>query len=123
MTWELDSSRPIYAQIIERVEMDIIGGKYGPGDRLPSVRELAAEAGVNPNTMQKALSELERAGMLHSARTSGRYITEDREMIESVKENLAIQYMKEFLEKMERMGYDTPKAMALMERLLRGEQP
>ena len=60
MPWNLDSSRPIYLQIIERVQMDIITGRYQPGDKLPSVRDLAQEAAVNPNTMQKALSELER---------------------------------------------------------------
>ena len=60
MSWNLDSSRPIYAQIIEKVSLDIVSGKYQPGDKLPSVRDLAAQAGVNPNTMQKALSELER---------------------------------------------------------------
>ena len=61
MPWNLDSSRPIYLQIIERVQMDIITGRYQPGDKLPSVRDLAQEAAVNPNTMQKALSELERS--------------------------------------------------------------
>ena len=60
MSWNLDSSRPIYAQIIEKVSLDIVSGKYQPGDKLPSVRDLAAQAGVNPNTMQKALSELEK---------------------------------------------------------------
>ena len=75
MSWNLDSSRPIYAQIIEKVSLDIVSGKYQPGDKLPSVRDLAAQAGVNPNTMQKALSELERENLVHSARTSGRFIT------------------------------------------------
>ena len=77
MPWNLDSSRPIYLQIIERVQMDIITGRYQPGDKLPSVRDLAQEAAVNPNTMQKALSELERSGLIYSQRTSGRFITED----------------------------------------------
>ena len=65
MPWNLDSSRPIYLQIIERVQMDIITGRYQPGDKLPSVRDLAQEAAVNPNTMQKALSELERSGLIY----------------------------------------------------------
>ena len=84
MSWNLDSSRPIYAQIIEKVSLDIVSGKYQPGDKLPSVRDLAAQAGVNPNTMQKALSELERENLVHSARTSGRFITEDKAMIEKM---------------------------------------
>ena len=71
MSWNLDSNRPIYPQIMERITMDIISGTYPPGSKLPSVRELAQEAGVNPNTMQKSLSELERTGLLYSQRTSG----------------------------------------------------
>lgn len=77
MAWELDSDRPIFIQIVERIQMEIISGKYSPGDKLPSVRELAAVAAVNPNTMQKALTELERTGLVYSQRTSGRFITED----------------------------------------------
>ena len=59
MAWNLDSDRPIYAQILERIQRQIVSGEYAPGTKIPSVRELAAQAGVNPNTMQKALSELE----------------------------------------------------------------
>ena len=63
MPWELDNDRPIYLQLMERIQQDIVSGIYKPGDRLPSVRDLAVEAAVNPNTMQKALSELERSGL------------------------------------------------------------
>ena len=89
MPWNLDSDRPIFIQIIEKIQMDIISGQYAPGDKLPSVRELAQEASVNPNTMQKALSELERTGLVYSQRTSGRYITEDTAMIAELKSTLA----------------------------------
>ena len=89
MPWNLDSARPIYLQIIERVQMDIVTGQYQPGDKLPSVRDLAQEAAVNPNTMQKALSELERSGLIYSQRTSGRFITEDKELIHQMKQELA----------------------------------
>ncbi len=89
MSWDLNSDRPIFIQIIEKIQMDIISGQYCPGDKLPSVRELAGEASVNPNTMQKALSELERTGLVYSQRTSGRYITEDAAMIGKLKEQLA----------------------------------
>ena len=75
MPWELDNDRPIYLQLMERIQQDIVSGIYKPGDRLPSVRDLAVEAAVNPNTMQKALSELERSGLVYSQRTSGRFIT------------------------------------------------
>lgn len=109
MSWNLDSSRPIYAQIIEKVSLDIVSGKYQPGDKLPSVRDLAAQAGVNPNTMQKALSELERENLVHSARTSGRFITEDKAMIEKMREELASTQIKEFLNKMSQMGFVTKR--------------
>lgn len=117
MSWNLDSSRPIYAQIIEKVSLDIVSGKYQPGDKLPSVRDLAAQAGVNPNTMQKALSELERENLVHSARTSGRFITEDKDMIEKMREELASTQIKEFLNKMSQMEFDYNKTIALLEKL------
>lgn len=116
MSWNLDSSRPIYSQIIEKVSLDIVSGKYQPGDKLPSVRDLAAQAGVNPNTMQKALSELERENLVHSARTSGRFITEDKDMIEKMREELASSQIKEFLDKMSQMGFDYNKTIALLEK-------
>lgn len=117
MSWNLDSSRPIYAQIIEKVSLYIVSGHYQPGDKLPSVRDLAAQAGVNPNTMQKALSELERENLVHSARTSGRFITEDKDMIEKMREELASTQIKEFLNKMSQMGFDYNKTIALLEKL------
>lgn len=117
MSWNLDSSRPIYAQIIEKVSLDIVSGKYQPGDKLPSVRDLAAQAGVNPNTMQKALSELERENLVHSARTRGRFITEDKAMIEKMREELASTQIKEFLNKMSQMGFDYEKTITLLEKL------
>lgn len=117
MSWNLDSSRPIYAQIIEKVSFYIVSGQYQPGDNLPSVRDLAAQAGVNPNTMQKALSELERENLVHSARTSGRFITEDKDMIEKMREELASTQIKEFLNKMSQMGFDYNKTIALLEKL------
>lgn len=108
MPWNLDSSRPIYLQIIERVQMDIITGRYQPGDKLPSVRDLAQEAAVNPNTMQKALSELERSGLIYSQRTSGRFITEDKELIHQMKKELAAAEVSAFVAHMKQLGI-TPK--------------
>ena len=104
MPWNLDSSRPIYLQIIERVQMDIITGRYQPGDKLPSVRDLAQEAAVNPNTMQKALSELERSGLIYSQRTSGRFITEDKELIHQMKKGLAAAEVSAFVAHMKQLG-------------------
>lgn len=119
MSWNLDSSRPIYTQIVERIQLDIIAGKYQPGARLPSVRDFASAAGVNPNTMQKALAELEREDLVHSERTSGRFITEDTAMIEKMREELATTQIRDFFEKMQQMGFDTEKTIALIERIMK----
>ena len=90
MPWDLDNERPIYLQLMERIQQDIVSGVYKPGDKIPSVRDLALDAAVNPNTMQKALSELERSGLVYSQRTSGRFITEDTEMLKNLKRDLEI---------------------------------
>ena len=98
MSWTLDNDRPIYLQLMERIQRDIIAGVYQPGDKLPSVRDLALEAAVNPNTMQKALSELERSGLVYSQRTSGRFITEDTEMLTQMKRTCNRTYSRIFSE-------------------------
>ena len=86
MPWEFREDAPIYTQLIAQIQQRIVGGLLGPGARLPSVRDLAAEAGVNPNTMQRALTELEREGIVHSQRTAGRFVTEDAERIRQLRE-------------------------------------
>ncbi len=118
MPWNLNSSRPIFLQLIEIIQMDIISGKFPPGGKLPSVRDLAAQAAVNPNTMQKALSELERSGLVFSQRTSGRFITEDKHMIEELKSTLAKEKIKEFLYSMQQLGFQKEETIALMTDLL-----
>lgn len=120
MAWNLDSDRPIFLQIVERIQMDIISGKYAPGDKLPSVRDLASEAAVNPNTMQKAFTELERTGLVYSMRTSGRFITEDITMIEELKSSLAKEKINEFLELMQNLGYKNDEILSLMNQTMKG---
>lgn len=120
MPWELDNDRPIYLQLMESIQRDIIAGVYQPGDKLPSVRDLAAEAAVNPNTMQKALSELERNGLVHSYRTSGRFITEDKTMLRKMKEQQASRQIKEFIEKMRQLGYQDPEILSLIKETING---
>ena len=107
MVWELKNDRPIYAQLIDQIKLRIISGFYRAGDRLPSVRDMASEASVNPNTMQRALAELERDGLVYTQRTSGRFITEDTELIRQAKDSLAMEQIKEFFQKMNALGYDT----------------
>ena len=122
MPWNLTSDRPIFMQIIEIIQLEIISGKYRPGDKLPSVRDLASEAAVNPNTMQKALAELERSGLVYSQRTSGRFITEDVKMIEELKSSLAKEKIHEFLENMQKLGFQKEETIRLMTETLKGEE-
>lgn len=122
MPWNLDSSRPIYLQIIERVQMDIITGRYQPGDKLPSVRDLAQEAAVNPNTMQKALSELERSGLIYSQRTSGRFITEDKELIHQMKQELAAAEVSAFVAHMKQLGITPEEIRQLLAETIEEEE-
>lgn len=122
MPWNLDSSRPIYLQIIERVQMDIITGRYRPGDKLPSVRDLAQEAAVNPNTMQKALSELERSGLIYSQRTSGRFITEDKELIHQMKKELAAAEVSAFVAHMKQLGITPEEIRQLLAETIEEEE-
>lgn len=105
MAWNLESDRPIYLQLIEQIGRLIVSGFYQPGDKLPSVRDLAADASVNPNTMQKALAELERSGLIYTNRTSGRFITEDNDMIVQTRHTLAQEQLLAFLRKMNQLGF------------------
>ncbi len=114
MPWEFREDAPIYTQLVAQIQQRIVGGLLGPGARLPSVRDLAAEAGVNPNTMQRALTELEREGIVHSQRTVGRFITEDADRIRQLREELARQQVKDFLEGMFRLGFRRAEILALI---------
>lgn len=122
MAWILDGDRPIYAQIIDEIRMRIIAGIYAPGDKIPSVRELASEASVNPNTMQKALSELERGGLISTMRTSGRTVTEDKKMIEDMKNKLATEQITLFFEKMKQYGFSNEETVELIQKAAKGEK-
>lgn len=115
MSWNLDSDRPIFMQIIEHIELDIVSGKLPPGSRTASVRELAAEAAVNPNTMQRALSELERMGLMKTDRTIGRYITDDKAMIDDLKDKIASQKTRSYLEDMSRLGIEKSEVIRIIE--------
>ncbi len=105
MAWELDAGRPIYAQLVERIQRKIVSGQYRPGEKLPSVRDLATVAAVNPNTMQKAFAELERSGLIVTQRTSGRTVTEDTKLIRNTREQLAGGHVRNFMNNMQELGY------------------
>lgn len=114
MAWQFQNDRPIYTQLLEQIRMHIISGAYPAGSKLPSVRDLAAEAAVNPNTMQKALSELERSGLIYSQRTSGRYVTEDADMIQLLKKEIAKEKIMEFFELMIQLGFEPEETKILI---------
>lgn len=116
MPWNFNSTTPIYIQIIEHIKLSIAVGEYKAGEKLMSVRELAAEAEVNPNTMQKALSELERNGLLYTHRTAGRFITNDEAAIEDLREQLANEQVENFLFKMKQLGYSQEEAAEILKK-------
>ena len=118
MAWILDDSRPIYLQIEDLIKANIIAGVYQPGQKLPSVRDLAAEAAVNPNTMQKALAELERDGLVKSQRTAGRFVTEDKEKIMEVAKTLAYGEIARMIDNISSLGYSTEEILSLVEKYL-----
>ena len=122
MPWNLKSDRPIYTQLIEQIELMIVSGIYPVGSKLPSVRDMAADAAVNPNTMQRALSQLESEGLLFSQRTSGRFVTEDGDKIMQVKKSFAVEVIREFLSKMNQLGYDREQTLSLLDHIMKEEE-
>ena len=116
MKWQFSNDAPIYAQLVVQIKVGIVSGAFPPGERLPSVRDLATEAGVNPNTMQRALAQLETEGLIYSQRTSGRFVTEDVDKIMQVKNNLALDLIREFMKNMEGLGYTKEQAIQLLEK-------
>ena len=121
MAWELDSDRPLYAQLVERIQTEIVSGYYPPGGKLPSVRELASVAAVNPNTMQKAFAELERSGLIVTQRTNGRTVTEDVEKINTIRQKLADELVESFFGKMKELGYTKREVIQLVDKSYEGE--
>lgn len=115
MAWDLESDRPIYAQLVERLQVQIVSGNYPPGGKLPSVRELASMAAVNPNTMQKAFAELEKSGLIITQRTNGRIVTEDSALIQGIKLKLAKRHVDAFFAGMRELGYAEEDALRLLD--------
>lgn len=115
MNWHFNSDMPIYTQLISQIKFAIVSGELPPGERMSTVRDLASEAGVNPNTMQRAFQELEREGLVFSQRSSGRFVTEDVSIIEKAKIALAQEHISKFISSMERLGYDRAEIIALLE--------
>lgn len=116
MEWKLDDSRPIWIQLQEQLTRKILSGWYRAGEKLPSVRDLAAEAGVNPNTMQRALAALDAAGLTVTNRTMGRTVTEDAVILEGMRATLAQDIIEKFYESAAELGYTREQALELLKR-------
>lgn len=119
MAWQMNSDRPIYTQLYDKILIRIVCGVYKAGNRLPSVRELAAEANVNPNTMQRAFTELERSGLIVTQRNSGRVVTDDRQMIDNARHQLALTQINSFFANMRELGYPDQEILELVNNILK----
>lgn len=120
MSWEFDTTRPIYMQLVERIKLMIVTGELASGSKSKSVRDMAEEAGVNPNTMQRALAELEREALVYSQRTSGRFVTEDKELLTKMRDEFAEEKVKTFIESLMQLGYAQDEVITLIQHYLGG---
>lgn len=114
MPWEFNSNEPIYLQLVKELERKIVSGAYPPGSRLPGVRALALDAAVNPNTVHRAMQQLELLGLVYAQRTSGIFVTEDPNKIRQAKMQLAEEQTTEFINGMKKLGISVNDAMALL---------
>ena len=122
MDFKLKDARPIWQQLADQMTQSIVTGEFSPGERFPSVRELAMQAGVNPNTMQRALARLEEDGLLITSRTAGRNVTEDEEILRAVRSQLAEKRVIEYLENMEKLGYSSGMAADFARQFRKGHE-
>ena len=114
MGWKIDDGRPIWTQLKEQMIKWIVSGMYPSGEKLPSVRDLAADAGVNPNTMQRALASLDQDELTITNRTSGRCVTEDTLKIEACRKDIAHKIVKQYIKDLEELGYNKEDAIKLI---------
>ena len=115
MQWELRGDRPIYQQLVEKLTEQIVSGQLAAGEKVPPVRELAAQAGVNPNTMQRALAEMESRGLLVTQRTAGRTVTSDTALIAKTRQALAASLAQDFLAQAKALGLTREEILALLQ--------
>ena len=118
MEWKIDDRFPIWSQLTEQLEAYISSGGFKPGEKLPSVRDFASEAGVNPNTMQRALSELEGRGLIVTNRTAGRTVTEDADRIKSVRQGILRRRIEDFLDSIEELGIKDSELESLLRKAI-----
>ena len=115
MSFDFDNNVPIYLQLVEQIKRDIISGKISAGERLPSVRDLALQLKVNPNTVGKALAELEGIGLIFTERTNGKFVTEDSLKIEKHKQEYADEITRKYMETMRKIGIDKNEVLLIVE--------
>ena len=114
MNWQFSNDAPIYAQLIRQIRAGIVSGAFSPGERLPPVRDLAMEAGVNPNTMQRALAQLEQDGLAKADRTAGRLVTQDTAILDAVRRAEAHVVVNQYYHAMAELGYSQQEATAML---------
>lgn len=114
MDWNITAGRPVYVQLIEQLELALVTGEFPPGSRIPPVRELAASAGVNPNTMQRALQDLESRGLLQAQRTAGRTVTANDDILQALRRKRAATLARDFLQQMHALGMAPAEVEALL---------
>ena len=114
MNWRFSGGRPVYLQVMEQIQGAVLAGEYMPGEKIPSVRELATQAKINPNTMQHALQELERVGLLETKGTNGRYVTENREILEQIRKESTKKLTAQYVRAFATYGIDVPRMMELL---------
>ncbi len=114
-----DENTPIYLQISNLIKIGIVQGKYNPGDKMPSVRELSTELKVNPNTIQRAYSEIDKEGILYTKRGMGTFVVEDLKIIEGLKVNMAKTTVEKFLDEMDSLGISTEEIVEIIKELRR----
>ena len=122
MAWKFDNSAPIYLQIMEQIKVMIARGELAPGDKVPAVRDMALTAGVNPNTMQKALAELEREGVLYSNRTAGRFVAETSGKDINIRDQVSEKYVETYVESMRRSGFSDDEIVKLVKNYIKDKK-
>lgn len=120
MSWTFDNKKPIYLQIMEKIKLQIVSHTLEPNQQLPTVRELASEAGVNPNTIQRALSDLEREGFVYSKRTTGRFVTKDKELIAQSRKQLSEEELEHFVSSMTHFSYEKEELPGVVSDYIKG---
>ena len=114
VAWHFSSDKPVYIQIAERIERSVLSGEYPPGQQIPTVRQLALEAAVNPNTVQHAFTELESKGILISHGTLGRYVTGDTAVLEACRQRMAKRVIDQLIRDLAVLSISTEQAIKMM---------